>query len=49
MNATSPEPHDHHAVPQPADAFVTGHDEPATTGHPGHGEPGVHDHEGPRS
>src|SRR5512144_779823 len=44
MNATSPEPHDHHhARPHPADASVTSHEEHGTTGHAGHGEPGAHD------
>ena len=48
MNANSPEPREHdHAMPHPADASVTGHDQPGMTGHAGHGAPGPHDrHEG---
>ena len=44
MNGTSPEPHDHHhAMPQPADVSVTGHEQHGMTGHAGHGEAGAHD------
>jgi len=48
MNATSPEPHDHHhAMPHPADASATGHNEHGMTGRASHGESGAHDrHEG---
>ena len=42
MNATSPEPHDHHhAMPHAADVPGRGHDQHGTTGHAGHGEPGA--------
>jgi Cu2+-exporting ATPase len=44
MNATSPEPHDHHhARPHPADVSVTGHEAHGLTAHAGHGKRGVHD------
>jgi P-type Cu2+ transporter len=44
MNATSPEPHDHHhTMPHAADAPGRGHDQHGTTGHAGHSEPGAHD------
>jgi Cu2+-exporting ATPase len=44
MNATSPEPHDHHhTMPHAADVPGRGHDQHGTTGHAGHGEPGAHD------
>ncbi len=47
MNATSPEPHDHHhAMPHAADVAGKASG-PHGTGHAGHGEPGAHDrHEG---
>ena len=44
MNATSPDPHDHHhTMPHTADVPGRGHDQHGTTGHAGHGEPGAHD------
>ena len=44
MNGTSPAPHDHHhAMPQPADLPITGHEQHGMTGHVGHGEAGAHD------
>src|SRR5512134_346891 len=44
MNATSPEPHDHHhTMPRAADVPGRGHDQHGTTGHADHGEPGAHD------
>ncbi len=44
MNATSPEPHDHHhTMPPAADVPGRGHEQHGTTGHAGHGEPGAHD------
>jgi len=48
MNATSPEPHDHHhAMPHAADVSRKTPGQHGTTGHAGHGEPGAHDrHEG---
>jgi Cu2+-exporting ATPase len=48
MNATSPEPHDHHhGTPHPANVSVTGDDAHGMRGHAGHVEPGAHDrHEG---
>ena len=48
MNATSPEPHDHHhTMPHGVEAPGTGHDQHGGTGHAGHAEPGAHDrHEG---
>jgi P-type Cu2+ transporter len=43
MNATPPEPHDHHhAMPHAANVSDKGHAH-GTTGHAGHGEPGAHD------
>src|SRR6187401_291811 len=44
MNATSPEPQDHHhTMPHAADVPGRGHDQHGTTGHAGHGEPGARD------
>jgi Cu2+-exporting ATPase len=44
MNATSPEPHDHHhAMPHAAGVSDKGHEQHGTTGQAGHGEPGAHD------
>ena len=44
MNATSPEPHDHHhTMNNAANVPGRGHDQHETTGHAGHGEPGAHD------
>ena len=44
MNATSPEPHDHHhTMPHAAVVPGSSHDQHGTTGHAGHGEPGAHD------
>jgi hypothetical protein len=44
MNATSPEPHDHHhAMSHAPDMSDKGHEQRGTTGHAGHGEPGAHD------
>jgi P-type Cu2+ transporter len=48
MNATSPDPHDHHhAMPHAADVSRNVPGPYGTTGHAGHGDPGAHDrHEG---
>jgi P-type Cu2+ transporter len=44
MNATSPEPHDHHhTMPHAADVPSKGRDQHGPTGHAGHGEPAAHD------
>src|SRR5215213_6041880 len=44
MNATAPEPHDHHhGMRHAADVPGTGHDQHGTTGRAGHAEPGAHD------
>jgi Cu2+-exporting ATPase len=44
MNATSPEPHDHHhTTPHAADVPGGGHEQHGMTGHAGHDEPGAHD------
>src|SRR5712692_9779819 len=48
MNATSPEPHDHHhAMPHAAGVSRKAPGQHGTTEHAAHGEPGAHDrHEG---
>ena len=44
MNATSPEPHDHHhAMPHAVDVSRKAPGQHGTPGHAGHGEPGAHD------